>query len=120
MGAEILSQRQVSAKLTALWRAYGKVMRRFAGRCAKGFAFRNTQVTLVGVTQSRQPLDGRRKRIPGYQQDIHVDDGLGGQPGHCCAAHMLDGCRQATERSDDPGPKELKELGPMGVVLYHH
>jgi hypothetical protein len=33
---------------------------------------------------------------------------------------MLDGYRQAAECSHDPGPKKLKQLGPMGIVLYDH
>ena len=95
-------------------RAHVEVVRRSAGRGGDGFSAHDAEVAFVLVAEGAESGGHRGRVAAGGDDDVDVDDGLGGQPGHRGAARVLDALGQRAERGDRGSrttPKTTRYLG---------
>jgi|SRR5579872_864251 len=101
MSAEVIPKREMPAEFQVFGQADIEVMREFVWRGLEGLAAGNAQVAPVPVTHQLQFANDERKIGVGSQENVEVDDWLGGEAGNSGAAYVFDYGREWTEREGD-------------------
>src|SRR5689334_2129737 len=84
----------------------------------EGVTTGNAEGSLMLIADCRQ-LGNHLWKVGGrFQQNVDVDDGLGGESGNCGASDVFDcGCERAYDGSEVQA-NLFESLGPLRVVLF--
>src|ERR1035441_8635461 len=113
--AQVVAESEMSGQFRASGRGDVEVVSGRGGRAGEGFPAGDAEVCFVAVAEGGELADGCRQVGAGGDDDVDVDDGLGGQARDCGAADMLDllgkraehACDLVAERGEDPGPARV-------------
>jgi hypothetical protein len=97
VSAQEVAEGKMACQRGAVSRANVEVVGRRAHGSGEGFAARHTQVTFGLVAKWPQLADDRGQVTAASDDNIDVDDGLGGKCGDRSAANVLDPQREAAE-----------------------
>ena len=98
MSAEMISESEVALEFFTVRWAHVKMMRKHMGWRFEGFAAGNAEIASVLVSQARERVDCVVQVFSRLQQNVNVDDGLGGETRDGSAADVFDGFCQRAER----------------------
>ena len=122
VGAQKIPEHQVAVQLLGICRANVQMVQPQMGLAdvAERLPARDAKISLMGVTDGRQPLHDLRKDRVIRHHHINVDAGLSGKSLHRSAANMLNGNGQPVEGRREFLPDGRKIRLPRRVVGQYH